>query len=256
MRFENVSISFGSNHVLKNVSFDVPAGRTTCILGRSGVGKSVCLNTMMGFLKPDNGRVIVADENITSFSEDQLERLHEKVTMVFQNGALFDSLTVAENVAFPLRDHNHDLDEEEIDNIVDGLLEIVGLKEYREWLPSDISTGMKRSVAIVRALAAEPEAVLFDEPTTMVDPLMEHHLTHLMQRFQSQLAMTSVVVTHDTRLVREIADKVIFLEDSGVVFSGTVAEWEHSTVPIAREFLQLDSISYRALLPQHPTPSR
>ncbi len=133
--------------VLDNVSFDVLPGEMVCILGRSGVGKSVALHHIMGFLKPDSGRVIVAGEDITDYNEEQLELIRKKVTMVFQNGALFDSLTVGENVAFPLRERR-ELSEEQILQVVDGLLEMVGVKEMRDLLPSDLSTGMKRSVAI------------------------------------------------------------------------------------------------------------
>ena len=171
IQFRDVSKAFGDNVVLDHVSFEVNAGETVCILGRSGVGKSVSLHHIMGFLKPDSGRVIVAGEDITDYSEEQLETIRKKVTMVFQNGALFDSLTVGENVAFPLRE-TQELNEEQIYQIVDGLLQMVGVQQMRDLLPSDLSTGMKRSVAIARALAARPECVLYDEPTTMVDPLM------------------------------------------------------------------------------------
>src|SRR5256886_6243584 len=147
IEFRNVSKAFGSHVVLDDVSFDVLPGETVCILGRSGVGKSVSLHCIMGFLKPDAGRVIVAYEDITDYTEPELERIRKKVTMVFQNGALFDSLTVGENVAFPLRERG-DLDEEQTYQIVDGLLEMVGVKGMRDLLPSDLSTGMKRSVAI------------------------------------------------------------------------------------------------------------
>src|SRR5712692_9630987 len=167
IEFKNVSKSFGDNRVLDDVSFDVLPGETVCILGRSGVGKSVALHHIMGFLKPDSGRVVVAHEDITGYGEEDLERIRKKVTMVFQNGALFDSLSVGENAAFPLRERG-DLSEEQILQIIDGLLEMVGVKEMRDLLPSDLSTGMKRSVAIARSLAAQPECVLYDEPTTMV----------------------------------------------------------------------------------------
>src|SRR6516225_5229288 len=167
--FRNVSKAFGDNRVLDDVSFNVMPGETVCILGRSGVGKSVALHHIMGFLKPDSGRVWVAYEDITDYPEEELERIRKKVTMVFQNGALFDSLTVGENIAFPLRERG-DLSEDQIFQIIDGLLEMVGVAHMRDLLPSDLSTGMKRSVAIARALAAQPECVLYDEPTTMVDP--------------------------------------------------------------------------------------
>src|ERR1700751_3010118 len=166
--FQDVSKAFGDNVVLENVSFNVLPAETVCILGRSGVGKSVSLHHIMGFLKPDSGRVIVADQDITDYSEEQLEHVRKKVTMVFQNGALFDSLTVGEKVAFPLRERDQ-LAEDQIQQIVNSLLEMVGVSGMTDLLPSDLSTGMKRSVAIARALAAQPEAILYDEPTTMVD---------------------------------------------------------------------------------------
>src|SRR5215470_14586927 len=143
IEFQNVSKSFGDNCVLDDVSFDVLPGETVCILGRSGVGKSVSLHTIMGFLKPDAGRVIVAYEDTTDYEEQALERIRKKVTMVFQNGALFDSLTVGENVAFPLRERG-DLNEEQTYQIVDGLLDMVGVAGMEDLLPSDLSTGMKR----------------------------------------------------------------------------------------------------------------
>src|ERR1700721_2420443 len=162
IRFNDVSKAFGDNVVLAHVNFDVLPGETVCILGRSGVGKSVSLHHIMGFLKPDSGRGIVAGGDIPHYPEKQMEPIRKKVTMVFQNGALFDSLSVGENVAFPLRE-TRDLNEEQMFQIVDGLLQMVGVQERRNLLPSDLSTGMKRSVAIARALAARPECVLYEE---------------------------------------------------------------------------------------------
>jgi len=243
--FQNVSKSFGDNHVLKNVSFNVLPGETVCILGRSGVGKSVSLHNIMGFLKPDSGRVIVAHEDITDYGEEDLERIRKIVTMVFQNGALFDSLTVGENVAFPLRERG-DLSEEQIFQIIDGLLDMVGVKEMRDQLPSDLSTGMKRSVAIARALAAQPECVLYDEPTTMVDPLMAQLLGDLIKRLKIQLHLTSVVVTHDMRLAKKLADRIVFLHEARLVFFGTFAEMQESKEPILQEFLELDELKLEA----------
>src|SRR3989454_2999501 len=243
--FKEVSKSFGDNRVLDHVSFDVMPGETVCILGRSGVGKSVALHHIMGFLKPDSGRVIVAAEDITDYPEEELERIRKKVTMVFQNGALFDSLTVGENVAFPLRERG-DLSEEQIFQIVDGLLEMVGVKEMRDLFPSDLSTGMKRSVAIARSLAAQPECVLYDEPTTMVDPLMAQLLGDLIKRLKMQLGLTSVVVTHDMRLAKKLADRVVFLHEAKVLFFGTYPEMERCSEPIVQEFLELDQLDLGA----------
>jgi ABC-type transporter Mla maintaining outer membrane lipid asymmetry ATPase subunit MlaF len=241
VEFKDVSKAFGSNKVLDHVSFDVLPGETLCILGRSGVGKSVSLHHIMGFLKPDSGRVIVAYQDITDYNEAEMEVIRKKVTMVFQNGALFDSLTVGENVAFPLRERG-DLNEEETYQIIDGLLEMVGVKEMRDLLPSDLSTGMKRSVAIARALAAQPECVLYDEPTTMVDPLMAQLLGDLIQKLKHQLKLTSIVVTHDMRLAKKLADRVVFLHEGKAIFFGTMSEWQRSNNPVLQEFLRLDEL--------------
>src|SRR5258708_32939815 len=186
IEFRDVSKTFGEKVVLDRVGFNVMPAETVCILGRSGVGKSVSLRLLKGLLQVASGQVIVAVEDVTNFSEVQMEAIRKKVTMVFQNGALFDSLTVGENVAFPLRE-TRDLDEEQIYEIVDGLLKMVGVQEMRDLLPSDLSPGMKRSVAIARALAARPECVLYDEPTTMVDPLMAQLLGDLIKRLKIQL---------------------------------------------------------------------
>ncbi len=239
--FENVSKSFGSLDVLKNVSFSVPPGETLCILGRSGVGKSVSLQILMGFLKADSGRVLVAGEDICGFTEKQLQAVRRKVTMVFQNGALFDSITVGENVAFPLRERG-DLEEDQMQRIVQGMLDMVGVHGMEDLLPSDLSTGMKRSVAIARALAAQPEAILYDEPTTMVDPLMGHLLGGLIALLKTQLHLTSIVVTHDMRFARKLADKVVFLHQGEARFFGTVAEMDSTDDPVLREFLELDAL--------------
>jgi phospholipid/cholesterol/gamma-HCH transport system ATP-binding protein len=245
IEFRHVSKSFGDKHVLEDVSFDVNNGETVCILGRSGVGKSVALQNILGFLKPDAGRVIVAREDITDYPEEELERIRKKVTMVFQNGALFDSLTMGENVAFPLRERG-DLGEEQILQIVSGLLEMVGVRGMADQLPAELSTGMKRSVAIARALASQPECVLYDEPTTMVDPLMGQLLGDLMKRLKAQLHLTSVVVTHDMRLAKKLADRVVFLHESKVIFFGTYSDMEKCEQPIVQEFLELDKLDLGA----------
>src|ERR1700691_317414 len=241
IEFREISKAFGANVVLDRVSVNLMPGETVCILGRSGVGKSVSLSLLMGFLKADSGRVIVAGQDVTDFSEEQMEAIRKKVTMVFQNGALFDSLTVGENVAFPLRETGG-LSEEEIYQIVDGLLHMVGVQEMRDLLPSDLSTGMKRSVAIARALAARPECILYDEPTTMVDPLMAQLLGDLIKRLKLQLNLTSIVVTHDMRLAQKLADRLVFLYEGKAIFFSSYGEMEKSAEPIVHEFLELDEL--------------
>src|SRR5579863_5309922 len=174
IEFRNVSKAFGDHLVLDDVSFFVDHGETCIIMGLSGVGKSVTLKHILGFLRPDSGRVLVAGEDITDWTEDQLTEIRRRVTMVFQSGALFDSLTVAENIAFPLETRT-DLSEERKDARVAELAQMLEVSDAAEKLPSELSTGLKRAVAIARALAQDPEAILYDEPTTMVDPLMAAH---------------------------------------------------------------------------------
>lgn len=239
--FENVCKSFGDFVVLKDVSFFVNPGETLCILGRSGVGKSVSLQILMGFLKPDSGTVLVAGQDIAGLSESEMQEVRRKVTMVFQNGALFDSISVGENVAFPLRERGN-MEEDQILQVVKGLLEMVGVAGMEDVLPSDLSTGMKRSVAIARALAAQPSAVLYDEPTTMVDPLMAHLLGNLIQRLKVQLHLTSIVVTHDMRFAEKLADRLVFLHEGTARFFGTTAEMKASTDPVLHEFFSLDEL--------------
>jgi phospholipid/cholesterol/gamma-HCH transport system ATP-binding protein len=245
--FQHVSIAFGSNRVLNDVSFEIKRDETTCILGRSGAGKSVCLRLFMGFLKPSKGRVFAASEDITEFSDEQLEPIRKKITMVFQSGALFDSLTIADNIAFPLLERK-ELDEEQVNEIVDGLLDLVNGKEWQDSYPDEIPTGAKRLVAIARALAAQPETILYDEPTTNVDPLTERRLGDLIGTLKRQLHLTNVVVTHDMRLVEKIAERVVFIDDGSVLFYGTKEEMNRSTIPLVQEFLRLDLIDLRSII--------
>src|SRR5580700_6014804 len=217
--------------VLVDVNFFVDPGQTVAIIGRSGVGKSVSLGHIMGFLKPDQGRVIVANEDITELSEAELNRIRRKVTMVFQSGALFDSLTVAENIAFSL-ELREDYDAQNKDDVVEGLLKMVDLSDSRDSYPGDLSTGYRRAVAIARALAAQPQCILYDEPTTMVDPIMSDHLTVLMLRLKKQLKLTSIVVTHDLDLLHRVADRVVFLNKGKVAFFGPPLDLYASEDPV------------------------
>ena len=227
--------------VLADSNFWVDSGETVAVIGRSGVGKSVSLGHIMGFLKPDSGQVIVAYEDIAKYEEAELRRIRKKVTMVFQSGALFDSLTVAENILFSL-ELREDYDAQNKEDVVRGLLEMVDLYEFRDSYPTDLSTGYKRAVAIARALAAQPECILYDEPTTMVDPIMSDHLGNLMLRLKQQLQLTSVVVTHDLQLMRKVADKVVFLHESKVIYFGAIADLDKAEHPHIREFLAMDRV--------------
>jgi phospholipid/cholesterol/gamma-HCH transport system ATP-binding protein len=212
------------------------------IMGRSGAGKSVSLKLLLGFLQPDAGRIIVAGEDVTGRTEEEFAAIRRRVTMVFQSGALFDSLSVAENVAFPLLSRGGEIDQEKVDAKVRELLEMLEVTEFAERLPADLSTGTKRSVAIARALAEDPDAILYDEPTTMVDPLMAAHVSALISKLKGTFHKTSIVVTHDTHLGKKLADRVIFLHEGRVAFFGTWAELESSSDPFLRNFLAEDAL--------------
>ena len=201
--FDDVSISFDGRSVLENVSFFVGRGQTLCILGRSGVGKSVSLRMLMGFLKPDSGSIRVEGKEITGLDEEGMRTVRKSITMVFQNGALFDSMSVRENVAFPLREKGG-LAEDQVNLIVDRLIGLAGAEDVVDSFPASLSTGRKRAVAMARALSAQPEIVLYDEPTTMVDPITARRLGSLIQRLKHQLGFTSIVVTHDRSEERRV----------------------------------------------------
>jgi ABC-type transporter Mla maintaining outer membrane lipid asymmetry ATPase subunit MlaF len=240
IEFRNVYKAF-DHPVLKGVSFSVDSGKTLAIIGRSGVGKSVTLTHIMGFLKPDQGQVIVAHTDISGMSEAELRRIHKKVTMVFQSGALFDSLTVGENILFSL-ELREDYNEQNREDVVNGLLDMVDLRHVRDLYPSDLSTGYKRAVAIARALAAQPECILYDEPTTMVDPIMSDDLGNLMLRLKRQLGLTAVVVTHDLDLMRKVADTVVFLYKGDAIYFGPVSEMQKCDHPEVKQFLAMDDV--------------
>src|SRR5580658_6300042 len=238
--FSHVSMSFGDRKVLDDVSFAVNRGQTLCILGRSGVGKSVALRILMGFLKPQVGSICVEGEEINGFSEEDMRAIRKRVTMVFQNGALFDSMSVRENVAFPLRERGGLL-EDQIEEIVDRLIRMVGAEDVIDVYPGSLSTGRKRAVAMARALAAQPEVVLYDEPTTMVDPIIARRLGDLIQRLKRQLGFTSIVVTHDMRFAEKLADQVLFLHQGKAAYFGPLAGFLASDEPQIRQFLDLDA---------------
>src|SRR4051794_12501317 len=240
IEFRHVYKTF-DHPVLIDSNFHVDPGETVAIIGRSGVGKSVTLGHIMGFIRPDQGQIIVAHEDITNYPEAELRRIRRKVTMVFQSGALFDSLTVGENILFSL-ELREDYDEQNKEDVVNGLLSMVDLLHVKDLYPADLSTGYKRAVAIARALAAQPECILYDEPTTMVDPIMSDDLGNLMLRLKRQLGLTSVVVTHDLDLMRKVADSVVFLYRGEAIYFGPVSKLDKCDNPHVRQFLAMDKL--------------
>jgi phospholipid/cholesterol/gamma-HCH transport system ATP-binding protein len=242
IEFRNVCKSFNDHNVLEDVSFFVDHGETCVIMGRSGVGKSVTLKLLLGFLRADSWRILVGGQDITDWNEDQLTEIRKRVTMVFQSGALFDSLTVEENIAFPLETRN-DLTDQEKDARVKEFAKMLEVTDIEDKLPSELSTGMKRSVAIARALAQDPAAILYDEPTTMVDPLMAAHTGDLILRLKEKFHKTSVVVTHDTHLAKKLADRIVFLHEGRVAYFGPWSGFVAAPEPFLRNFLRQDELT-------------
>lgn len=239
--FRDVCKSFDGRVVLDHVSFQVKRGETCVIMGRSGVGKSVSLKHIVGFLKPDSGQIFIDGQDVTDWTEEEFQAVRQKVSMVFQSGALFDSLTVEENIAFPL-EGQPGLSEDDIDAYVAKLAKTLEVDESLDKLPGELSTGARRAVAIARSLAQNPEAILYDEPTTMVDPIMAAHMGDLILRLKEAFHKTSVVVTHDTHLAKKLADSVVFLQDGKVSFFGTWKKFESSKDPFLQNFLAQDEL--------------
>jgi len=239
--FRDVCKAFTERPVLDHVSFTVKHGETCIIMGRSGVGKSVTLKHIMGFLKADSGRVIVDGEDVTDYTEEEFAEVRRKVTMVFQSGALFDSLSVRENISFPL-DGQPGLTFEDVDEYVEKIAHLLEVDNVLDKLPSELSTGMRRAVAIGRAFAQNPEAILYDEPTTMVDPIMAGHMGDLILRLKEAFHKTSIVVTHDTHLAKKLADTVVFLQEGRVTYFGPWGGFENSTDPFIVNFRKQDEL--------------
>jgi phospholipid/cholesterol/gamma-HCH transport system ATP-binding protein len=243
IEFIDVAKSFDDRKVLDGISFGVEEGETFAILGPSGVGKTVTLTLAVGLLKPDSGRIIVDGEDITHMTERELAPVRRKMQLVFQSGALFDSLTVRENIAFPLSDLGHN--DNAIEQQVQEYLKLVEIEGLSDLMPSELSTGMKRAVAIARGVAAQPKAILYDEPTTMVDPLMSQTINSLIRKMQRQLGLTQMVVTHDiANCAEKVADHVALLHEGNFVFIGTMAELYADEHPVVREFVEEDRIRF------------
>jgi len=228
--------SFGAQVILSAVDLRIETGESAVIIGRSGGGKSVLLKHLIGLLQPDTGDVFVDDERITRMNERQLLRVRRKFGMVFQGAALFDSLTVAENVAFGLRRHEH-LTEAEIARRVAATLDLVDLPGIEKKKPAELSGGMRKRVGFARAIIYEPQFVLYDEPTTGLDPIVSDSIDQLMIRVRDQLKVTSVVVTHDMRSARRVGNHVFLLHEKKIYAHGTPAELFASQDAVVRQFI-------------------
>ncbi|MBV8452176.1 MAG: ABC transporter ATP-binding protein [Deltaproteobacteria bacterium] len=228
--------AFGGKAILRGIDLDIRAGETMVVLGGSGEGKSVMLRHMNGLLRPDRGEVVVDGEHLNSLSEDAFGAIRLKVAMVFQGGALFDSLDVYQNVSYPLREHTK-MNEREIRERVAGLLAMVELSDTERLYPAELSGGMRKRVALARAIALQPRAVLYDEPTTGLDPITTHKISALIRSLRDRLGLTSVVVTHDLKSAFMVGDRFALLDNGRVRFIGTASEARTSRDELMREFI-------------------
>jgi phospholipid/cholesterol/gamma-HCH transport system ATP-binding protein len=237
IRVEGLEKAFGTQQILKGASLEIQRGQNMVIIGASGEGKSVFLKHIIGLLRADAGRVEVDGEDITSLPERQLNGVRKKVGILFQGGALFDSMSVEENVAFPLKESGV-RDRELIARRVHECLEIVELADHKKKMPIHLSGGMRKRVALARAIISEPECVLYDEPTAGLDPVVSDVINHMIRRLQRQLAVTNVVVTHDMKSVYHIADRVAYLRQGRIYFEGTVDELRASEDSVVQNFIE------------------
>ena len=251
IRFRDVHLSFGDKVVLAGVSLDIPRGKTTVIIGPSGTGKSVLIKMLVGLLEPDSGEIWVDDVDVAQATERELFALRRKFGMLFQDGALFDSLTVGENIAFPLRRHTR-LDDDAIDAAVSLRLTQVGLPGIEALMPAELSGGMRKRVSLARAVVMEPEVLIFDEPNSGLDPITSDEIDALIGRMKKELGITFVVISHDIVGTFAVADRIGMLYNGGLVALGTPDEVLRSREPIVRRFL--DRNMHLPPIPGEPQP--
>ncbi len=238
IEFKNLRKSFGEREVLKGISFVVPTGNILFILGTSGTGKSVLLKNIVGLLRPDSGEILLNGREISKLSEEEYLAVRKECGMVFQHPALFDSLSIFENIAFGLRRHFRNMPESEIQQRVEKCLQLVQLKkDVLNLLPAEISYGMQKRVSLARTIALEPKFLLFDEPTTGLDPITTKAVNQLIQNLSKSLNTTSIVVSHDMHCALDIANKIIVLDKGQIVDQGSPEDLKNSTHALVRDFL-------------------
>jgi phospholipid/cholesterol/gamma-HCH transport system ATP-binding protein len=237
IRVVNLHKSFKENHVLRGVHLEVGQGESMVVIGGSGSGKTVLIKCIIGLIRPDEGEIYVDGLEITSLNGQKMNEVRKKFGMLFQGGALFDSMRIWENVGFGLRQQNR-LNEEEIKRIVSEKLRLVGLKDIEDLMPAELSGGMKKRVSLARAIAMEPEILLYDEPTTGIDPIMADAINSLIVQMREKLNVTSIAITHDMKSAYKIADRIAMLFQGKIIEVGTTEEIKNSPNPIVQQFIQ------------------
>tara|TARA_B100000029_G_scaffold370672_1_gene364532 strand:- start:125 stop:859 length:735 start_codon:yes stop_codon:yes gene_type:complete len=237
---KNASLSFFEKKILNNINFSIKSGESIAIVGKSGSGKTVLLKSLLRLLDLDHGEIWIDNEFINNMSFKQLQRLRFKIGMVFQFGALFDSMTVRQNISLPLEKLT-ELNMIEIKERIDSALLSVGLENTHNMMPAELSGGMKKRVGIARAIAMKPNYLFYDEPTTGLDPIMTDNVNKLIKKFQDSEKITSLVVTHDMRTVYEVVDRVLMIHDGSVYYDGTPKEIKCQSDPIIQQFISGDS---------------
>lgn len=224
IKIENLFKSFGDNHVLNDFSFELKDGESVVVLGKSGSGKSVLIKCIIGLMKPDNGKIDVFGNSVPDLKPEELDKLRVRIGFLFQSNALYDSMTVRENLEFPLRRHKTDLSKEDVDSLVTEALTNVGLAHTIDMMPSELSGGMRKRIALARTLILKPEIILYDEPTTGLDPITAKEIINLMKDLQKKYNSSSLVISHDMNCVKNASDRVIMLIDGKCYASGTYEE--------------------------------
>ncbi|MFA7287964.1 MAG: ABC transporter ATP-binding protein [Melioribacteraceae bacterium] len=242
VEISNLSKSFGSLKVLDNISINIERGENLVVFGRSGTGKSVLLKCTVGLLKPDNGSILINDKDISTISIKELNSVRKNIGFLFQGAALYDSMSVRENLQFPLKRH-FDMTQKELDEKTISTLELVSLADSVDKMPSELSGGMRKRIGLARSIITDPQLMLYDEPTTGLDPISSKEISELIINLQKKLNMTSIVVTHDLICAKIIADRVIFLRDGHIAHEGKIDELTQSSDPFLKNFFSQEIIN-------------
>ena len=238
LEVKNLTKSFGSNVVLDNISLTIEKGKTTVVIGPSGCGKTVLVKHLIVLLRPNSGEVYFKDRRIDNLNENELNRIRTHYGFLFQGGALFDSLSVTENIIFPIRQHCKITDWGEVEELVKAKLAMVGLDGFQQFYPANLSGGQRKRVALARAIALNPEIILYDEPTTGLDPIRSDVINELVRKLQKELGVTSIVVTHDMKSAYKIADRIVMLHNGKIIADGDTDHIRNHPHPVVQQFIE------------------